>query len=159
DLNLEAVLKSVPSLDRASKKYGKRYDELFSDLKKNFRPDQEDLYNREIDDRLSEPVRRFRDFVSKSDVKIWILLPGNNDLMAEMPVTISCFHKFVRRLQDELGPGKTILDFAPDKSTRASLALGNCHFFGFDDASFKNNNTTSYLDQVESVQKHMLVDL
>jgi 3',5'-cyclic AMP phosphodiesterase CpdA len=159
DLNLEVVLKSVPSLNELSEKYDKKYDQLYSDLERNFKPDQNVLLNREIDDSLREPVRQFRDFLSKSDVKVWILLPGNNDLMDEMPITVSCFHKFVRRLQYELGKSKTILDFAPEKSKQASLVLGNCHFFGFENASFKNNNTTNYLEKVEGVQKGILNDL
>jgi hypothetical protein len=159
DLNLEAILKSVASLNELSEEHGKRYDRLFSDLEKDFKPDQHHVYDRKLDEVLGEPVRRFRDFVSSSDVKVWILLPGNNDLLDEMPVTVRCFHKFVQRLQSEIGPGKTIMDFAPEKSTPASLVLGNCHFFGFDDASFKNNNTTSYLDKMDGIQKRMLIEL
>ncbi len=153
------MLKSVPSLNNLSEKYGKRYDQLYSDLEKNFKPDRDAQSNRELDERLYESVGEFRDVLSKSDVKVWIILPGNNDLMDEMPMTISCFHTYVRRLQHELGPVKTIQDFAPDKGTRASLVLGNCHFFGFDNSSFKNNNTTAYLDKVEGVQKSILIDL
>jgi hypothetical protein len=159
DLNLETILKLIPSLNNLSEKHGKRYDELFADLERNFKPDKNLQFAQEIDDRLHEPVRQLSDFLNKSDVKIWIFLPGNNDLMDEMPVTIYCYHRLLRLLQQELGSRKTFLDFAPVNDTHASLVLGNCHFFGLDNSSFKNNNTTNYFDQVEGAQKRILSQL
>jgi hypothetical protein len=159
DLNLEVILKSVPTLNRLSEKHGKRYDRLYSELEEAFRPDQSAQLNKAIDECLQEPVRHRRDFLRNSNVKLWILLPGNNDLMDEMPVTTGCFHRFVQRLQSELGSSKNILDFAQNKGVPARLVLGNCHFFGFDNAAFKNNNTTIYLDKIESLEKCSLNSL
>jgi hypothetical protein len=49
DLNLEVILKSVPTLNRLSEKHGRRYDRLYSELEEAFRPDQSAQLNQEID--------------------------------------------------------------------------------------------------------------
>jgi 3',5'-cyclic AMP phosphodiesterase CpdA len=152
DLGLEAVLKSVLVLKTLSKQHGGHYGQLYEALNKSFAPDQDAALLRDIDHGLDGPVGLFAQLLGRSKVRRWVFVPGNNDLLDEMPVTVYGFHRFVERLQGALGPGKVVVDLTRPGGGPAHLTLGNCHFFGLDDSSFKNNYTDDYLDKVGPVQ-------
>ncbi len=156
DLPLEAVLKSVPSLKTLSKQHAGNYGRLYEALNKSFATDQDASLLRDIDHGLDGPVGLFAQLIGRSKVRRWIFVPGNNDLLDEMPVTVYGFHRFVERLQGALGPDKVVMDLTRPGGGPAHLTLGNCHFFGLDDSSFKNNYTDDYLDKVGPVQEGLV---
>ena len=114
---------------------------------------------RDIDRSLDGPVGLFAQILGRSKVRRWLFVPGNNDLLDEMPVTVYGFHRFVERLQAALGPQKVVMDLTRPGGSPAQLTLGNCHFFGLDDSSFKNNTTDDYLDRVGSIQAGVVTAL
>ena len=152
DLPLEAVLKSVPALRTLSKQNVGQYGRLYGALNKSFAPDHDAALLRDIDHVLDGPVGLFAQILGRSKVRRWVFVPGNNDLLDEMPVTVYGFHRFVERLQGALGPEKVVMDLTRLGGAPAHLTLGNCHFFGLDDSSFKNNTTDDYLDRVGPIQ-------
>ena len=113
----------------------------------------------ELDSTLDEMAARFGEFLNKSDVRLWILVPGNNDLIDENPSTINYFHTFVEKLQNKVGSRKTIKDFAPVANSRAWIEKGNCWFLGFDNASFKSNNKLTDRNTFHELQNNCLSHL
>jgi 3',5'-cyclic AMP phosphodiesterase CpdA len=161
DLGLEAVLKepvlnSGPALKKLSKRDSGYYGRLYEELDKSFTPDQNAALLRDIDHGLDGPVGLFARLLSRSKVRRWVFVPGNNDLLDEMPVTVYGFHRFVKLLQDALSPSKVVVDLTRPGGGPTHLTLGNCHFFGFDNSSFKNNYTDEYLDMVRPVQEGLV---
>ena len=100
-------------------------------------------YPNELDRELDRAAEQFAAFLERSDVRTWLMVPGNNDLVEENPGTIDNFHTFIAKLQGKLGSKKSIRDFAPQGTPKANgvYSIANCHFFGFDNASFKSNGT------------------
>ena len=86
--------------------------------------------------------------IVKSEIKLWLLLPGNNDLYTEMSETVSLYGDFVNDVK-ELVKAKDakfkIVDFrleAKDKIGKflpGTLKIGDNLFIGWDNSFFKNN--------------------
>ncbi|MEN3370434.1 MAG: hypothetical protein V7609_2577 [Verrucomicrobiota bacterium] len=90
-----------------------------------------------------ERAKELADIIKSSKVKQWLFLPGNNDLVGEDPANIGTFHRFIKALKDEL-PEMQIVDFCPvsgDGITSGVLDVGECRFIGFNNASFKSDDS------------------
>jgi calcineurin-like phosphoesterase family protein len=88
-------------------------------------------------------AKELADIIKQSTVKRWLFLPGNNDLVEENPADIGTFHRFIKTLKDQL-PEMQIVDFCPvagDGVSSGVLDLGECRFIGFNNASFKSNDS------------------
>ncbi|MDQ3803252.1 MAG: hypothetical protein M3416_05295 [Acidobacteriota bacterium] len=82
--------------------------------------------------------------LAASQVKLWLFVPGNNDLVEESPDTINYYHDFVQRLARKLLPHRIrVIDLcapAPQGGPRPGVyRTGDYAFIGFNNASFKNN--------------------
>jgi Calcineurin-like phosphoesterase len=88
-------------------------------------------------------ARELADIIKASKVKQWLFLPGNNDLIRENPADIGTFHRFIKALKDQL-LDMQIVDFCPvagDGNASGVLDVGGCRFIGFNNASFKSNDS------------------
>ena len=75
-------------------------------------------------------------------MKVWLFLPGNNDLIDEKTDTINYYRTFIDQLRWNL-PGKEVIDLCPtdaDPKSGVYSAYDGFAFIGFNNASFKNNN-------------------
>ena len=106
---------------------------LHESLDKSFALKQDTALLRDIDHHLDRPVAQFAQLLGRSKVRTWVFVPGNNDLLDEMPATVYGFHRFVEKLQEKLGHDKVVMDLTRPGGP-AHLTLGNCHFFGFDNS-------------------------
>jgi hypothetical protein len=97
--------------------------------------------------------------IAPSRVKTWLFLPGNNDLVDESPATINFYRDFIRLLRDKLRPlGVEVVDLCPEDPAHDELKLGVYRseaytFVGFNNASFKNNNTLACLRSSTRLQR------
>ena len=105
---------------------------------------------------LVEAAKQLAGIVKDSKVKQWLFLPGNNDLVGEDPAKIGTFHHFIKALQEQL-PGMQIVDFCPLDGDDSSGVLeeGGCRFIGFNNASFKSNESAKDAETFEASQKKM----
>lgn len=83
--------------------------------------------------------------ITQSEIRTWLFVPGNNDLDNEIPRSISDYHRFISGLKGSL-PGYAVIDLCPSGSaTNGSISTNYTvkghHFVGFNNASFKNNNS------------------
>ena len=138
DLGIEKLIKKFP-IDKADiTKKGKliiEEDNKFFELKKD-------------QDKWGSSVTLVANIIVKSEIKLWLLLPGNNDLYAEMSETVSLYGDFVNDVK-ELVKAKDakfkIVDFrleAKDKIGKflpGTLKIGDNLFIGWDNSFFKNN--------------------
>lgn len=67
-------------------------------------------------------------------IKLILVVPGNNDLVDEKPSDIGRFRKFVSDLQTKM-PDHVIVDLS-----QHSIVVNNIHLLGLNSASFKNAN-------------------
>ena len=83
-----------------------------------------------------------------------VIPPWNNDLVGEDPAKIGTFHHFIKALQEQL-PGMQIVDFCPLDGDDSSGVLeeGGCRFIGFNNASFKSNESSNDAERFEASQK------
>jgi hypothetical protein len=97
---------------------------------------------REINNKLTGAAMEVASILTPSKVGTWLLLPGNNDLVEEMPETIRHYRFFVDTLRREL-KGKQVIDLCPraDDARSGIFELGENAFVGLNDATFKNNDS------------------
>ena len=89
-----------------------------------------------------------------SKVKTWLVVPGNNDLYKENPVSINFFRDFIEELhhkQEMRIAGISIIDFRFEASQQVqpsslpgTYVIGDFIFMGWDNSYFKNNNSVSH---------------
>ena len=79
--------------------------------------------------------------IGLSKVGTWLFVPGNNDLLDEVPANVKYYHQFIEALSEAVQGAEnkiTIVDLcAPEKKP---FQLGEYGFIGFNDASFKNQD-------------------
>jgi hypothetical protein len=94
---------------------------------------------------LVEAAIELAGIIKNSKVNQWLFLPGNNDLDQERPGTIGIFHNFINALQQKLSGMITIVDFCPreNKLEFGTHEEGTCRFIGFNNASFKSNDSAA----------------
>ncbi len=102
---------------------------------------------------IHEASRQLAEIIKDSKVKRWLFLPGNNDLVDENPATIGVFHNFVKVLQAQAST-MAVVDFCPMENDPSSgiLAEGTCRFIGFNNASFKSNDSGTNAAAFEASQ-------
>jgi len=100
---------------------------------------------------LGQGAKELAATLSQSKVKLWLFVPGNNDVLQEVPQNVIYYHQFMSLLASMLqdnGSGISVVDLCPpdaaslaDKSISSSLLkkVGDYAFIGFNDSSFKNN--------------------
>jgi 3',5'-cyclic AMP phosphodiesterase CpdA len=87
-------------------------------------------------------------YLKTSKVGKWLFVPGNNDLVEENPGTIDIYREFVQALKSELPDIQDLSmgDFElPD-------GKGTYRFIGFDNASFKANDSSINAECFESTR-------
>ena len=98
-----------------------------------------------------ERAQELAEIIKESKVKKWLFLPGNNDLVGEDPANIGTFHRFIQALQAQL---PEVVNFSPRQEDKTSglLDLGGCRFIGFNNASFKSNDSGSDAERFKASQ-------
>ena len=111
--------------------------------------------NKEVrDERIRKGATDLASIMAPSKVKVWLFVPGNNDLFNEEITTLNFYQQFIAELQKAVSPwGISVIDLcmargnAPASGTAtpppAPYVEGPYAFIGFNDASFKNNNDLS----------------
>lgn len=94
--------------------------------------------------------------IAPSKIRVWLFLPGNNDLVREEPNT-QYYRAFIKRLQSKL-PGLTVIDLCPEqvggsKQELGSYRIGSLAFIGFNNASFKNDNDAGRVSLNKKTQR------
>jgi hypothetical protein len=94
--------------------------------------------------------------IALSKIRVWLFLPGNNDLFKEEPDT-QYYRAFIKKLQSKL-PGLIVIDLCPeepaDKKQELGLyRIGSHAFIGFNNASFKNDNDTRRVSLNKKIQR------
>lgn len=85
-------------------------------------------------------------------VSRWFFVPGNNDLLHEVPATLSIYQEFLVEL-GKAATGKTVVDFCPGEGAKSgAFDHDQCRFIGFDNASFKSNHSAANARQFEAEQ-------
>jgi tetratricopeptide (TPR) repeat protein len=96
--------------------------------------------------------------LSSSKVRLWLFVPGNNDLVKENPKSIEYYHLFIEQLEAALKPhGIEVRDLCPvarneaegPYAKSAAYVYGPYAFIGFNNASFKNDDDSQRLVTAE----------
>ncbi len=93
--------------------------------------------------RIDQDAKAMASILVSSKVKVWLFVPGNNDLINEMDDTIDHYHQFMQTLHNELEPYQIeVVDLCAKGAPKPHLVgvKKEYAFIGFNDASFKNNN-------------------
>src|ERR1051326_2099767 len=98
--------------------------------------------------------------LSSSKVRVWLFVPGNNDLYEEDPTSIRYYQRFVSELASTLRPfGIDVHDLCaadPPPSTlyakSEAYVSGPYAFIGFNNASFKNNDKSELLSGTRATE-------
>lgn len=96
-----------------------------------------------LEQRIEQGAIELASILSQSKIRVWLLVPGNNDLINEEPDT-QYYRLFVQKLRNAL-PAFRVIDLCPeeppnDKQQLGVYRVGPLAFIGFNNASFKNNN-------------------
>jgi hypothetical protein len=101
--------------------------------------------------------------IGLSKVETWLFVPGNNDLLDEVPGNIKYYHAFIEELTEAVKGAEnkiTIVDLCAQKDPATAkkpfFQSGGFAFIGFNDASFKNSDDTS--NASTSVGRAMRID-
>lgn len=95
---------------------------------------------RDIELKIEGAALEVANMIGNSKVKVWLFVPGNNDLIDEWTNTIEHYQNFAQQLRQAL-PGKQFRNLGSDDLAEGVYApTGGFVFIGFDDGSFKNNN-------------------
>lgn len=92
---------------------------------------------------LEQGAAQLASILSASRIRVWLFLPGNNDLFKENPDS-QYYRVFIHKLQSKLS-ALEVIDLCPeepeaDKLELGTYRLGNIAFIGFNNGSFKNDN-------------------
>jgi tetratricopeptide (TPR) repeat protein len=118
------------------------------DRKKLPNTNQEELkrIDRAITLKITGAALEVANIIGQSRVKVWLFLPGNNDLIAEDPKTVNYYRDFVVLLGQAL-PGKEVIDLCPTDDPNSGVYTPDNRFvfIGFNNASFKNDNKAKHI--------------
>jgi hypothetical protein len=108
-----------------------------------------------VEQRIEQGAVELASILSQSKIRVWLLLPGNNDLINEEPDT-QYYRLFVQKLRNAL-PAFEVIDLCPeepqnDKQQLGVYRLGPLAFIGFNNASFKNNNLPERIAKYKNLQ-------
>ena len=95
------------------------------------------------DNRIEQGATELASILSSSKIRVWLFLPGNNDLLNEEP-DLQYYRQFIQILKTKL-VGMNVVDLCPEDPANDTYQLGVYRigafaFVGFNNASFKNNN-------------------
>lgn len=147
DLGIEKLIKKLP-IDKNEKEQKEKFiieeDNKLFELKRDR-------------DKWDSSVALVADIIAKSKIKLWLLVPGNNDLYDEMSKTISFYAEFVNdvKAQSKIKDAKfKIVDFRLESKDKiedflpGTLKIGDNLFVGWDNSFFKNNYSVKrFLDK------------
>lgn len=94
----------------------------------------------------NQAVKTVSNTIAKSDTKLWLLVPGNNDLYDEISTTINFYADFVEDLKNTPAIKKSnikIVDFRLEAADRigdfapGTLKIDDNIFIGWDNSFFK----------------------
>lgn len=127
------------------------------------------------DGKLQNAAADLAAMIARSKVKRWLFLPGNNDLYDELPYTIGFYHDFLKTLNQALetlakeqtqanqtaSEKITVVDLCPvDNDVNSGVEiLGDYAFLGFNNASFKNNNSLKRAQENAAEQEHYVTQV
>lgn len=148
DLGIEKLIKELPiDATEVGKKEGSiviEKDGKFFELIKN-------------QDKWTKGVKLVADIIVKSKPKLWLLVPGNNDLYDELPETIGLYADFVNDIKQLVASKDAmlkIIDFRLEATDKigdflpGTLKIGNNLIIGWNNAFFKNNYSVKrFLDK------------
>lgn len=93
-------------------------------------------------------LKTLANIIAKSKSKLWLMVPGNNDLYDEIPSTIIFYADFIKDLKATVQAKNTdirIVDFRLESQDSiegfkpGTLKIGDKLFIGWDNSFFKNN--------------------
>ena len=115
-------------------------------------PQEATQLDQTIRNRLNGAALEVASLLAPSQINVWLLVPGNNDLIDEKTETIPYYREFVSQLAKAL-PGKRVIDLCPtDDPTSGVYRWGEGYLFiGFNNASFKNNNEASRISNANNI--------
>lgn len=96
--------------------------------------------------RIEEAAKTVAAILTSSDIKTWLFVPGNNDLVEEIPCTIRLYRAFIQALRESPKLSQfQIIDLCPETGRQPYISptVEQYAFVGFNNASFKNNNDKS----------------
>ncbi|HEX6719513.1 MAG TPA: hypothetical protein VF088_20590 [Pyrinomonadaceae bacterium] len=170
DLGIEALVLEPSSKDKTDAEKETIPPALLND---QIRDKQREL----ITNSLKKGARDLAGLIALSRVTLWLFVPGNNDVLGELPRHVRYYHEFMKELQasvQELNIKIKIVDLCPydETSTGANYAstskpfqldgLKDYIFIGFNDSSFKNKkdnlieiNAAAQLNYVRQVSNQL----
>lgn len=93
-----------------------------------------------LDNKIIAGAMEVASVLAPSKIKVWLFLPGNNDLLDEDPETLAYYRRFIQKLGTFL-KDKQVVDLCPTDSPQSGIyPKGSFIFVGFNNASFKNND-------------------
>jgi hypothetical protein len=108
-------------------------------------------------DKWTKGVKLVADIIVKSKPKLWLLVPGNNDLYDELPETIGLYADFVNDIKQLVASKDAmlkIIDFRLEATDKigdflpGTLKIGNNLIIDWNNAFFKNNYSVKrFLDK------------
>ena len=126
--------------------------ELHCRLQKASQKDKAKI-EQEISREIGKGVGVLTGILSTSKVRLWLFVPGNNDLYKENPATIQYYNQFIAQLLTTLQRyGIEVRDLTPPDNSQSNFTkvvpyiYNNTYaFIGFNNASFKNNDENELL--------------
>jgi calcineurin-like phosphoesterase family protein len=106
--------------------------------------------------RIEEGATELATILAQSRIRVWLFLPGNNDLLNEEP-DLQYYRLFIKFLKNKL-IGMSVIDLCPEEPNNDSYQLGVFRvgalaFVGFNNASFKNNNKSERISRNKALQE------
>lgn len=131
-------------------------ENLVSDLNEKGKQRILETDEKKREGRVEAGAARMASILSRSKIRVWLFLPGNNDLFNEEPNT-QYYKLFIQKLRDRL-PGMEIIDLCPkepevDDGQLGVYKVGAFGFVGFNNASFKNNNEPDNVKKYKGAQE------
>jgi hypothetical protein len=117
-----------------------------------------------------------------SSVKTWLFVPGNNDVVDEVPENVRYYHQFLQYLVKAIHPeppaadnepdnGIKIVDLCPRDDSKSEPSYGSrCTtfqlanlpgfaFVGFNDSFFKNKKPSDAIDRYAAAEKESIANV
>jgi hypothetical protein len=113
------------------------------------------------DEQLNAAALELAGMIVRSKVKLWLFVPGNNDLLDEDPGTIDRYHFFIKALQTDTQSIMSVVDLCKPggDSLSGPRDVGTCRFIGFDNSSFKSNGKESDARSFEGEQRDRIAQV
>jgi hypothetical protein len=110
----------------------------------------------DADAQLTSGAHKLAELIAPSKVKLWMFVPGNNDLIDEDPNKGSYYTRFIEALKANLhNAGVAVIDLSERTTDPKSGTYmeGRFAFIGFNNASFKGNDLAKNAADWEPAEK------